>query len=305
MCQPGRPGPTPKSQVGSPGLVAFHSTKSRASSLSYLSRVDARAGLDAVVVEPRQLAVVGQRRDLEVDRAVAAVGVAVAARAPSIMSAIAARFASSVARGVLLDRLEAERRGVLAERRDVLVGVLAQRHARPSAPRAIVRSSTSVKFITWCTRQPQTCSQRAAQHVDGRRTCGSCRCARGRRPSGRRCTCGPCCRGRGANVFFLAGQRVVEAHAVRQASRHVSRQLGACRRRRRLRCAARSASLAEADLDLPSGAGADRLRRPVAASAAAAASASRRAHANVFAARAAIIWPSRLQRNRDAPECSP
>ena len=37
MCQPGRPGPTPASQVGSPGLVAFHSTKSRASSFSYSS----------------------------------------------------------------------------------------------------------------------------------------------------------------------------------------------------------------------------------------------------------------------------
>ena len=37
MCQPGRPGPMPKSQVGSSGWVAFHSTKSRAFSLSYLS----------------------------------------------------------------------------------------------------------------------------------------------------------------------------------------------------------------------------------------------------------------------------
>ena len=37
MCQPGRPGPIPGSHVGSPGLVAFQSTKSRASSFSYLS----------------------------------------------------------------------------------------------------------------------------------------------------------------------------------------------------------------------------------------------------------------------------
>jgi hypothetical protein len=44
MCQPGRPGPTPGSHVGSPGLVAFQSTKSRAFSLSYLS-VSTRAPL--------------------------------------------------------------------------------------------------------------------------------------------------------------------------------------------------------------------------------------------------------------------
>ena len=37
MCQPGRPGPQPTSHVGSPGLVDFHNTKSRALSLSYSS----------------------------------------------------------------------------------------------------------------------------------------------------------------------------------------------------------------------------------------------------------------------------
>ena len=62
--------------------------------------VDARARLHPVVIEPRQASVAGQRRDLEVDRAVAPVGVAVRDRAPSTRSAIARRFASSVARGI-------------------------------------------------------------------------------------------------------------------------------------------------------------------------------------------------------------
>ncbi len=34
MCQPGRPAPQGESHAGSPGLAAFHSTKSRGSSLS-------------------------------------------------------------------------------------------------------------------------------------------------------------------------------------------------------------------------------------------------------------------------------
>ena len=66
----------------------------------------------------------------------------------------------------LLGRLEPERRGVLAERGDVLVGVLAQRHAGGFCAPAIVRSSTSVKFITWCTREAADVVQRAAQHVE-------------------------------------------------------------------------------------------------------------------------------------------
>ncbi len=37
MCHPGRPDPNPESQAGSPGLLAFQRTKSRASSFSYLS----------------------------------------------------------------------------------------------------------------------------------------------------------------------------------------------------------------------------------------------------------------------------
>ncbi len=37
MCQPGRPSPMAVCQLGSPGLVAFHSAKSRTLSLSYSS----------------------------------------------------------------------------------------------------------------------------------------------------------------------------------------------------------------------------------------------------------------------------
>ena len=37
MCQPGRPGPIAVSHDGSPGFGAFHSAKSRTSSLAYSS----------------------------------------------------------------------------------------------------------------------------------------------------------------------------------------------------------------------------------------------------------------------------
>ncbi len=37
MCQPGRPSPSDVDQLGSPGLAAFQSAKSRTSSFSYSS----------------------------------------------------------------------------------------------------------------------------------------------------------------------------------------------------------------------------------------------------------------------------
>jgi hypothetical protein len=80
------------------------------------------------MIEVRELAVSGERRDLEVDRAVAAIGVPVRLER---LDRIAHRGDVGVVRGagILLVFLEAERRRVLHERVDVAAGVLAQRQA--------------------------------------------------------------------------------------------------------------------------------------------------------------------------------
>ena len=54
----------------------------------------------------------------------------------------------------LFHRLEPERRGVLPERGDELVGVLRAAACPAFCAPAIVRSSTSVKFMTWCMPKP-------------------------------------------------------------------------------------------------------------------------------------------------------
>ena len=96
--------------------------------LLVLVGVDARAALDAGVIEVRELAVGGERGDLEVDGPVAPVGVAVLFerldRRGHGLDVVAVGRARR-----LFHRLEAERRRVLVEDRDVAVRVLAQRHA--------------------------------------------------------------------------------------------------------------------------------------------------------------------------------
>ena len=47
MCQPGRPGPQGLSQVGSPGLAAFHSTKSAGWRLAALTATRSPARLSS------------------------------------------------------------------------------------------------------------------------------------------------------------------------------------------------------------------------------------------------------------------
>ena len=80
-------------------------------------------------------------------------------------SVIARRFASSVARGRLLDLLEPERARVLAERGDELVGVLAQRHARLLRPGdGPVVDVGEVHHLPDAV--PALVLQRAAQHVE-------------------------------------------------------------------------------------------------------------------------------------------
>ena len=161
----------------------------------------------------RQLAVVGQRRDLEIDRAVAAVGVPVAIERRD---------------QVAPSRADWPRRSRAASPRPPRARARARLRGTPRctdrcsradpcpafcAP-AIVRSSTSVKFITWCMPIAVQMTAACAAARRRRRTSGNCRCARARRPSGRRCTCGRCCRGPGVEGFLGAGQGVVQAHHV-------------------------------------------------------------------------------------------
>ena len=81
------------------------------------------------MIEPRQLAVGRQRRDLEIDRAVGRVGVPpLAERVDHVGHRLQVLVVGGARR--VLDRLDAERQRVLAKRLDVLVGVLAQRQAR-------------------------------------------------------------------------------------------------------------------------------------------------------------------------------
>ena len=113
MCHPGRPGPIPESQVGSPCFRRLPHDEVAGVFLVVLVAVDARAALDAGVIEARELAVLGERGDLEVDRPVASIGVPAlferADRLPHRLDVLGVGRARA-----LLDGLQAERRGVLA-----------------------------------------------------------------------------------------------------------------------------------------------------------------------------------------------
>jgi hypothetical protein len=87
--------------------------------------VDARAGLDPFVIEPRQLAVGRQRRNSEVDGSLRPVRVAT--RLERVDHVSHGLQIGGIGRaGILLHGLEPHGRRVLVERRDEPVGVLAQ-----------------------------------------------------------------------------------------------------------------------------------------------------------------------------------
>ena len=76
MCQPGRPVPISVSHEGSPWLRRFPEREIASIGLFVGVDIDARASDHTVEIVMRKLAVAGKSRDAEVDRAVAAVGVA-------------------------------------------------------------------------------------------------------------------------------------------------------------------------------------------------------------------------------------
>ena len=127
MCQPGRPGGSPDSHCGSPGPRALPQHEVARVFLLVLVGIDAGAALDAAVIETRELAVLGEGRNLEVDRAIALVGMAVLLERLDHPG-----HRRNVIGGARreLHRLEAQRGGVLLERLDELLRVFAQRLAR-------------------------------------------------------------------------------------------------------------------------------------------------------------------------------
>ena len=129
MCQPGRPGPGADVPRRLARLRRLPQHEVAGIVLGVFVDVHARAGVQAVVIETRQPAVVGQRGDLEVDRSVAAVGVAVALEREDHLAHRAQVRLVGRARH-LLRRLDARAAlGVVPEARDPLLRVVAQRHA--------------------------------------------------------------------------------------------------------------------------------------------------------------------------------
>ena len=168
--------------------------------LGVLVAVDAGAILHAGVIEPRELAVVGQRGDPEVHRAVAAVGVTARFERldgrhhrPQVLLVGRARR--------LLRRLDAEGLSVFPKRRDVAVGVLAQRYVGlAGAGNRLVVHVREVDDLAHAMTADMPQARGAARR--GRRRCGSCRCAPARKRSDRRRTCAPCRRAAERNPRF-------------------------------------------------------------------------------------------------------
>ncbi len=148
MCQPGRPGPIAVSHEGSPGFGAFHSAKSRALSLSYSSTSTRAPSSMPAKSFLRQLAVLGERRDAEIVRAVLGlVGVALRPPACWMNSTISLDVLGGARRSAPAARCSARPRprGTPSCTSSVYSPM---RHAACAALRMIL-SSTSVMFMTW------------------------------------------------------------------------------------------------------------------------------------------------------------
>ena len=171
--------------------------------------VDARPRFHALVVEPGELSVPGHGRDLEVDRSVAPIGVAVALeRRHHVRHRAQVRLVGRARH--LLDFFEAQRPHVLAERRDVLVRVRAQVH--PGFLRAVDRAVVDVREVH---HLPHAIAaqvfQRPAQHVEADE--GAEIADVTARVHGQAARVHPHgVVGARRERLFAAGQRVVEAH---------------------------------------------------------------------------------------------
>ena len=191
--------------------------------LVVLVAVDASAALDALVIETRQLAVLGKGRNLEVDGPVAAIGVSALFERPDRLPHRLDVLGIGGARA-LFDDLEAERRRILAVRLDVAVGVFAQRHAGflRLEDRAVVDVGEvhDVPDV-----EAGLILQRAAEHVDGdkRPEVADVPAGVGRQPAGvhphevvaQRC-----------ERFLATSQRVEQTHGSGVAKKMVERTSG-------------------------------------------------------------------------------
>ena len=164
MCQPGRPLPNGASHCAQPGssLFSFHSTKSRAFSLSYLS-VSTRAPAWMPATSSRdEPPVVRERGDPEVDAALGVVGVPALAQPPDQLD----HLGNVVGRARHhLGPLHPQRRHVLLEGLDVRGGEGAQVLA--GLPRLLDDPVVDVRDVHDLAHAVAEVPQRAPQHVDG------------------------------------------------------------------------------------------------------------------------------------------
>ncbi len=212
MCQPGRPGPQPHVPGRLAWLGRLPQHEVARALLVVLVGVDPGAGLDAFVIEARQLAVGRQRRDLEIDRAVGRVGMApLAERIDHVGHRLQVLIVGGARR--VLDRLDAERQRVLAKRGDELIGVLAQRQARlRGADDRLVVDVGEVHDVVHLVAGHVL--QRAAQHVHRHEGAEVADVPAGVDGQPARVHADGVVQRRG-EVVLLPGQRVVKTHGVR------------------------------------------------------------------------------------------
>ncbi len=150
--------------VGSPGLAGLPQHEIARVLLGVTVGVDPRAGLHPLVVEVRELAVVGQGRDAEVDRARQS---GRCGRAPRVAGSCSPSRACWPRRSrgdsPRRARAPARRRPRGTPRCNGRCTRAAERRPRDAA---IVLSSTSVKFVTCRIAEALHVPQGAAQHVE-------------------------------------------------------------------------------------------------------------------------------------------
>ena len=158
------PGSDPRIPRGFTSLGGFPDHEVPCVVLLVLVAVDAGAVFDARVIEPCELAVLGECRDLEIDRPIAPVGVAAlferANRLPHRLDVLGIGRAR-----ILLDDLQSQHRRIPEVGLDELIGVLAQR--QPGLLRFEDRAIVDIGEVHHVTnREAGVILQRSPQDID-------------------------------------------------------------------------------------------------------------------------------------------
>ena len=185
MCQPGRPRPMRVSQKCSPGFGRFPQREIARVFLFVAIDVHAHAGLNAGDIDLGELAVVGKFRDAIIDGAFALVGerfFAAAARSAAPCRRCGRWRGPSVRASRGSSVLQSSKKAC-----DEFLGVIANADARGGGvgDDAVVHVGQDSSPGSSCSRA----TSGSGAEYPGRRRCGNFRCARSRRPWGRKCTC--------------------------------------------------------------------------------------------------------------------